>query len=351
MKISYISGTDAIETDNTNSGIGRTGIEWGESINYKFSTGEKTKIRAKRVFAPFVAVRAMLIQLIEGNRGGIADILYAMSAFNKDGKVNPGLKNQHDAFMAQARKEAKDLYPFKLTIKRNGLKITSVPDNPTNFGKYSKLVLEKAKEANKKFPYLIYPKSDKRSQDRYRGIEIKWMQSGGNVDTFNKAVIEGSKKSPRSKTFNYLLGKIAAGRYTTKDLGLAVRAFVSALFGGDRFKWTDKDIFNPWAKRFGSMKISSTIGAEPVTTAAATAATLTGTQAFWLGVIKIIVGAAVAALPFLISASRQDPNIPEADVLGNDFNGGNSTGFDIQSLLIPGAIAAGAYILLSDDKK
>jgi len=169
MKISYISGTDAIETDNINSGIGRTGIEWGESINYNFKFGEKTKIRTLRVLVPLVAVRGMMLKLIEGNRGGLGDILYALSPFNKEGKINQLVKNQYDAFMDQAKKEARALYPFNLHIKRDGLKVTTVPDNPTNFAKYTKLVTEKGNEAKKKFKYIVYPASNTQAR---KNIEI-----------------------------------------------------------------------------------------------------------------------------------------------------------------------------------
>jgi len=371
MKISYISGTDANQTNNINSGIGRTGIEWGESINYNFSPGEKIKIRALRVLIPLVTVRGAMLKLIEGNRGGLGDILYALSPFNKQGKINQLVKNQYDAFMAQARREANNLYPLKRVtqgyldaLSRQG-KIPS-PQDPIlgdlafgqlpyakddNYKKHVALLYKAKKEATKKFKYIVYPASNAPARRKYRSIEIQWMKIGGNVDQFNDAVKNGWKNPPRNKTFNYLLGKIAAKRYKTKDLGLAIRAFTGALFGGDTFSWRDKDIFNPWVKRFGSQKIGTPIGLDPVTTGTALAAKLTGTQVFWLAVLGVIVWGAVEVL-----TADSDMQVGSGTFDGgNGGGGGNGNGgeggFDVQSLLIPGAIAAGAYILLSDDKK
>ena len=361
MKISYISGLSPTQMDDgtpsnydPNSYIGS--LSWADRVGYKMSLKDKIAYRAKQAIPIASIGRGIMRELISGNRGGIASMLWGMSPFNNNGQIDNGIKSQYDAFMAQARKEAKDLYPFNMKITRKGLKFTPVPDNPGNFAKYSKLVGEKGKEASKKFPFLIIPASNEASRKKYRQIEIAWLKAGGNVDSFTAAVKEGYSKSPRNKTFNYLLGKFASGTYKTKDLGLAIRAVAGAAVGGDRFKWTDKDIFNPWAKRFGSMKISGTIGSDPASAAAVAATT---SAPWWVALLKTITPLIIAALPFLFGRRREDQfNNYDAQVLGNPppttekgFLHYSNLIDNPQSLILPAAIAAGAYILLSDDKK
>ena len=359
MKISYISGLSPTQMDDgtpsnydPDAYIGS--LDWADRVGYKMSLKDKLAYRAKQALPIASIGRGIMRELISGNRGGLASMLWGMSPFNTNGQIDNGLKNKYDAYMAQARREAKDLYPFNLKITRKGLKVTTAPDNPGNFAKYTKAVNEKAKEASKKFPFLILPASNEASRKKYRQIEIAWLKAGGNVDSFTAAVKEGYSKSPRNKTFNYLLGKFASGTYRTKDLGLAIRAVAGAAVGGDRFKWTDKDIFNPWAKRFGSMKISGTI--EGVDPASATAAAATTSAPWWIALLKAITPLLIAALPFLFRGRRQDEfNNFDAQVLGDGNGNGNGNnddlGFDYTTLIIPGAIAAGAYLLLSDDKK
>ncbi len=331
-------------------------LSWADRVGYKMSLKDKVSYRAKQV-VPIISIgRGIMREMISGNRGGLASMLWGMSPFNTNGQIDNGLKNQYDAYMAQARREAKDLYPFNLKITRKGLKVTTAPDNPANFAKYSKAVIEKAKEASKKFPFLILPASNEASRKKYRQIEIAWLKAGGNVDSFTAAVKEGYSKSPRNKTFNYLLGKFASGTYRTKDLGLAIRAVTGAILGGDRFKWTDKDIFNPWAKRFGSMKIGGTIGSDPASAAAAGA---TASAPWWVALLKMLTPIIIAALPFLFTRRREDQfNNFDAQVLGADVPTTEKGPYhpsrimeDPSRLIIPGAIAAGAYILLSKDKK
>ena len=371
MKISYISGIDNKQThtqEGPDSLIGN--LDWADRVGYEMSFTDKASYYAKRANPLISTARGIVRELISGNRGGIASMLWGMSPFNTKGQIDQGLKNQYDAFMGQARTEANNLYPLKRVtqgyvdaLRRQGK--VPAPQDPIlgdlafgqlpyakddNYKKHVAYLYKARNEANKKFPYLIIPASNAPSRRNYRKAEIAWLKMGGNVDTFNAAVKEGYKKSPRNKTFNYLLGKIAAKRYQAKDVGLAIRAVVGAALGGDRFKWTDKDIFNPWAKRFGSQKISSTIGFEPATTAASTASA-TASAPWWIALIKALTPLFIAALPFLVDGGSGQPTPQVLDGNGGGNGDGGEGGFNIQSLLIPGAIAAGAYILLSDDKK
>jgi len=374
MKISYISGIENRQTDTQEGPDSLIGnLDWADRVGYKMSRSDKLKYRANQIHPLISVARGIMRELISGNRGGMASMLWGMSPFNTKGQIDQGLKNKYDAFMRQARKEANDLYPLKRVtqgyvdaLRRQGK--APAPQDPIlgdlafgqlpyakddNYKKHVALLRKMKKDANKKFPYLVIPPSNLQARQKYRRIEIQWLKMGGNVNTFNAAVKEGYKKSPRSKTFNYLLGKIAAKRYVAKDIGLAIRAVVSATFGGDRFKWTDKDIFNPWAKRFGTMKLDGGIGAEPASTAATTA-TVTASSKWWIALIKVLTPLILGALTIIYSNRDDEPTPQVVNGGGGDGNGGNFNaggGFDVQSLLIPAGIAVGAYFLLSDDKK
>ena len=201
---------------------------------------------------------------------------------------------------------------------------------------------------------MIYPPSNQAAISKYRDLELMWLSYGGDVDSFNAAVKEGVTKSPRNKTFNYLLGKIAAKRYFPKDLGLAIRAVVGATFGGDRFSYTDSDVFNPWLKKLGSGNIGGGIGVEPVSTAAATATT-TASAAWWVPIVTKLCYAIIAMLPVLFAVWTSDDDNPPPAVGGGPGggpNGGKGDGdSDLTGMLLPvGAAVAAYFLLFSDDK-
>jgi hypothetical protein len=351
MKISYISGI--------NKPIGS--LSWAKSVNLDLSNSKKADIIKNQLNPVASTARGIVRELISGNRGGIADMLYGMSPFNTTGKIDPSLKAQHEA----ALKEAKTLANQKFPLSYNKIDTSKLPPGTffaedvqkseltviknDNYKKHLQYMQEAEKAANKKFPYLIYPRSNDTAQRKYREIEIAWLNYGGNVDTFNAAVKEGATKSPRNKTFNYLLGKFAAGTYKTKDLGLAIRAVVGAALGGDRFSWTDKDIFNPWVKKYGTGNISGGIGVEPAT-GAATTATVTASSAWWIPILQSLTTIILAALPFIFMGSGNRNNEPVADVFGGEDAARPRS--DISQYLLPiGAAVAGYLLFFSDDKK
>jgi hypothetical protein len=150
-----------------------------------------------------------------------------------------------------------------------------------------------------------------------------------------------------------LLGKFAANRYFPKDLGLAIRAVVGATFGGDRFSFTDSDVFNPWLKKYGSGNIGGGIGVEPVSTAAATTAT-TASAAWWIPILTKLCLAIIAMLPLLFAAwSSNDDNPTPAVGIDPSTGGGGGGGSqnDLTGMLLPvGAAVAAYFLLFSDDK-
>jgi hypothetical protein len=364
MKISYISGVKgrANSMQSESNLIGSLG--WADRAGVKLSLAQKAEIRVKQ-FNPLISTaRGIVRELISGNRGGLADMIYGMSPFNTQGKIDPSLKAQHEA----ALKEAKTIANQKFPLSYNKIDTSKLPPGTffaedvqkseltvirdENYKKHLQYMQEAEKAANKKFPYLIYPPSNDTARRKYREIEIMWLNYGGNVDTFNAAVKEGVTKSPRNKTFNYLLGKFAAKRYFPKDLGLAIRAVVGSALGGDRFSWTDKDIFNPWLKKYGSGSISGIQGPPPDGGASAVAAT-TAAAPWWVPILTKLCYALIAMLPLLFNSWNSDSNNPPAQVGGDlsTFQGQSDRSNLTQYLLPIGAAVAGYLLFFSDDKK
>jgi hypothetical protein len=369
MKISYISGVKgrANSMQSESNLIGS--LDWADRAGVKLSFAQKAEIRVKQ-FQPLISTaRGIVRELISGNRGGLADMLYGMSPFNTEGKIDPSLKAQWDGAKSEIVALANRQFPLtkktfssavQAAVEFNKWKAKNLTKKnedfflveDANFAKNKAFISAEIKKINKKFPYMIYPPATEAAKAKYRELEIMWLNYGGNVDSFNAAVKEGVTKSPRNKTFNYLLGKFAAKTYKTKDLGLAIRAVVGAALGGDRFSWTDTDIFNPWVKKFGSGNISGAIGADPATGAGAAAAT-TASAPWWVPILTKLCYAIIAMLPALFGLwSSRDDN-PPAQVGGGGGNGGggNDTSNLTQYALPIGAAVAAYLLLFSDDKK
>lgn len=356
MKISYISGTNGRNT-NTGKASNLIGsLDWAQRVGIKLSTSQKAKITLNQVNPLAATARGIILALISNNRGGIADMLYGMSPFNTDGKVDPSLKNQYDAAIKEARAKADANFPLSyrtVNAPKNIFfadaknELTLIKDD--NAKKHLAFMMQAEKDAIKKYPYLIYPPSNDTARQKYRQFEIQWLQNGGSVDSLSGAVKDGVKLSPRNETFNYLLGKLASGTYKAKDLGLAIRALVGSLLGGDRFKWTDKDIFNPWRAKIGSGNIGRITG-DPVT-ATATGAAATASAAWWIPILTSLTAIAIAALPFVFSNKSGSNDIPS--VVGGDENGpGFGSGqSNLTQYALPIGAAVAAYLLLFNDDK
>jgi hypothetical protein len=359
MKISLISGISKrqVVTSGPSNLIGS--LDWADRSGVNLSFAQKAEIKIKQ-FNPLISTaRGVVRELISGNRGGLADMLYAISPFNTEGKIDQGLKSQYTAALAELKRTANAKYPLtKLTLQQ----WLALPNKPKD--KSLKPILEKQDEnyfknkafitaglpdINRKFPFIIYPAATDTGKAKYRQIELMFLNYGGNVDTFNAAVKEGITKSPRNKTFNYLLGKFADNRYFPKDLGLAIRAVVGAALGGDRFSFTDSDVFNPWLKKYGTGSIGR-IGIVPPEPITATA-TVTAAAAWW---VPILQSCAVIVVTGLVGALSRtgDEEFPPAQVGGNTPTGGATTGNDLTGLILPvGAAVAAYFLFFSDDNK
>lgn len=371
MKISYISGTKGRATVSQGNSTVIGSLDWAGRVGLNLSTSRKIAIVAAQANPAKSVARGIIRELISGNRGGIADMLYGMSPFNTEGKIDKNLENQYLAARQEINTIAQQKYPVKarnITVEeRNALrkKYPNVPpidlnkvEDP-NYKAQTEFIKAESKKAYQKFPYLVYPPSDAASQKKYRELEIQWLDFGGNVDTFNAAVKEGVTKSPRSIIFNYLLGKFAAKKFRTQDYGLAIRAVLSAGLGGARFNWTDKEIFNPWAKRIGTAQINGISAVDPASggAAAGTATAVAGSAKWWAPYLEKLINLVLSALGILIArwAAGTDqsgnPNVtPQVDETGG---GGSLPGpTDLTQYALPIGAAIAAYLLLfNDDKK
>ena len=367
MKISYISGINGRNTQIATDSNLIGSLDWADRAGVKLSFGQKAEFRVKQLNPLISTARGIVRELISGNRGGLADMIYGMSPFNTEGKIDPSLKAQWDGAKAEIVALANQQFPltkktfatpaqaavaFSQWKSKNLLKKSEefffVEDQ--NYIKNRAFISAEIKKINKKFPYMIYPPATEAAKAKYREIEIMWLNYGGNVDTFNAAVKEGVTKSPRNKTFNYLLGKFAAKTYKTKDLGLAIRAVVGAALGGDRFSWTDKDIFNPWIKKFGSGNINGGIGVEPVTATATTVAT-TSSSAWWVPILTKLCYALIAMLPAIFGLWMSDDDNPPPAVGGGNGGGDGGGETDLMQYALPIGAAVAAYLLLFNDEK
>jgi hypothetical protein len=364
MKISLISGISKrqVSTAGPNNLIGS--LNWAERAGVNLSFKQKTEIRLKQ-FNPLISTaRGIVRELISGNRGGIADMLYGMSPFNTTGKIDQGLKSQHDAAIKEARVQANIKFP----LSYNKIDTSKLPPGvffaedvqkselalikDENYKKNLQYMQAAEKAANIKFPYLVYPRSNDTAQRKYREFEMMWLNYGGDVDSINAAVKEGVTKSPRNKTFNYLLGKFAAKRYFPKDIGLAIRAVVGAAFGGDRFSFTDSDVFNPWLKKYGTGSIGN-VESNGIRSTGLETAPVAASVAWWVPMLEscaVIVTTGLVGWAF----SSGENNDPPAQVGGGPGAGGRpGTGdSDLTGMLLPvGAAVAAYFLLFSDDKK
>lgn len=316
-----------INPNTTLVGIGRTGYDWLKAATGREATaGEIVEYGLKNgALAP---ARLIIEKFIANNGGGIANFLYNAWLRTEpfylpnqkkfDIEYNAGLTAidkqfplpyKSFPFTAQETAALNTAYTpstsggtvnFLKQVQTAAAKSVSQVLTAARLSEYNAFnaLLEKRNAATKsllasletKYPVksrMILP-ADTKSQTAYRNLELAWFwKLGGSPDDLNNAVKEGNTKSPRGKDANYLINKLYNGGVQAKDIGLIIRAFVSA-FAGDKFGLGDEGTYVigiSGSKRKG-------IG-EPVTAASVSAAITTylPTVLVALGAIGSVMGA------------------------------------------------------------
>ena len=254
-------------------GIGRTGYEWLKAATGReATTGEIVEYGLKN--GSLMPARFLLEKFISNNGGGIANFLY--NAWLRDVPYYLPNQKKYDADFTAAISDIKKNFPvYAFTMNAQETAALNSKFTPTDAGgtvfntssttqsqtvkkiedvlsssrlaEYKKSVdsyakYEVARKAllaslDKKYPLktrVILP-ADTASQKAFRELELAWFwKLGGSPDDLNNAIKEGNTKSPRGRDANYLINKMFNGEVKAKDLGLIIRAFVSA-FAGDKF--------------------------------------------------------------------------------------------------------------------
>lgn len=276
------------------------------------STGEAAEWRTKQVLnAPG---REVILQILKANGGGLSTMLYNLifkteptyypipesedknltqriEAFKKSIGFKPVTNEQMDKILAVYKSiynakiqqggaqlatggSSSKLSPglpsgFQLTQSQNFEVIQSLLTDSEKEKGYDRIMgsgqWKKAKQVNTyannettklKSKYAVIP--SKEASKKYGEFENKWFWWGGDPWDVNDAIQEGAKKSPKGKTFNYLIGVAQSRGLEFKDAGLLMRA-VGSVIGGDTFSLDEE----------GSYVMGKGVGiGEPLTLAA-----------------------------------------------------------------------------------
>jgi hypothetical protein len=348
-------------------GLGRTGLDWGNAVGRKFTIAEGNEWFGKNVtLAP---ARGMINMFIRNNGGGIANFLYSMWLRETPYEL-PNKKKFDEEFTAgyniiDAKYKYKVwVWPADAITRYQAAVVAYSVKNPNatstdiaavikkenyltpiqlkqyNLSKLSNAELAALKQPEvdalrkalyKKYPYStqFLPVSTTASKEKYRGIEWKWFWSlGGNPDDLNDAVKEGNSKSPRGLDANYMLNKAYKGGLSFGDLGLVIRAFVSAE-AGDKFGLGQEGTY--------LLGINGTKG-KGIGEAATVAAAITAYSAAIIPIVAFIMSEIRKSMPEQINASMPEP-IPTGGDVTDIFSG--NTG-----MILLAAAGVGAYLYL-----
>ena len=341
------------------SGIGRTGLDWGNAVGRNFTAGEVAEYLSKN--AALAPARAILLMFIRNNGGGIASFLYSM-AFRPVPYELPNNKKYNDEYAAgtnaidekykyqvwvwpsDAVKRYQDAYALFMANNPNGTFTKKMVDflTPAQLQQYNLSKLSNAElialkqplikaltdSLAKKYPLStrFLPVATDASKARYRAIEWKWFWNlGGSPDDLNEAVKEGNTKSARGLDANYMLNKAYNGGLSIADLGLVIRGIVSAE-AGDKFGLGDEGTY-----------VVAINGPKRIGDAATTAAAITAYSAAIIPIISYIMSEIRKSTPEQI-----DPSYPTPTPTGGvtDILSGNT------GILLLAAAGVGAYLYL-----
>lgn len=337
--------TTQINPNTTLVGIGRTGYEWLKAATGReATTGEIVEYGLKN--GSLLPARFLIEKFISNNGGGIANFLY--NAWLRDVPYYLPNQKKYDADFVAAIADIKKkfpVYPFTMnaqetaalntkytpsdaggtvfststttqsqTVKKiedvlSSARLAEYKKSVDSYAKYETARKSLVDSLEKKYPLktrMILP-ANTASQTAYRNLELAWFwKLGGSPDDLNNAVKEGNTKSPRGKDANYLINKLYGNGIKAGDIGLIIRAFVSA-FAGDKFGLGDEGTYVIGI--YGNKKQG--IG-EPLT-AAAVSAKIT----LYLPTVLVALGAVGAVMKEMKDAGLitdpENPNKSEYD--------------------------------------
>lgn len=148
---------------------------------------------------------------------------------------------------------------FPLAVAARGVILTAIAANSGGFASMLKTLSNGAAAGNQD------------AFNRFRQIELNWLENGGNPNELYDAMNKGQSKSPKGKKFAELMAKKAKGESLRPDQWIG--ALISALFG----------------KRYSGQGLGT---GEPVTTTAV----ITTSASFWTPILTkmaVAIGAAI----------------------------------------------------------
>ena len=197
---------------------------------------------------------------------------------------------------------------FPLAIAARGVILTAIAANAGGFASMLKTLSNGAAAGNQD------------AFNRFRQIELNWLENGGNPNELYDAMNKGQSKSPKGKKFADLMAKKAKGETLRPDQWIG--ALISAMFG----------------KKYNAGGISG----EPITTTAA----VTTSASFWTPILTKMALAIGTAITTAIVA-KVGPAADETTGGGTttQFPGGALPGPTGEKELIPGLSNTTLYIV------
>lgn len=208
---------------------------------------------------------------------------------------------------------------FPVAIAARGMILTAIAGNAGGFATMLKNLSNGAAAGNQD------------QWNRFRQIELNWLENGGNPNELYDAMNKGQAKAPKGKKFAELMAEKAKGKSLRPDQWIG--ALVSALFGKR---------YDPKTQGIG----------EPVTTTT----TLTASQAIWIPIVQkmaVAIGAAITtAIVSKVGAAPGETTGGGGETPGGTFTPLQPTGPKISTttILIGAAAAIGAFLYFRKKK-
>lgn len=251
-------------------------VVWG-----KFDSEKKANHRYKMKVSYLAGITGPMIAGT-GKSGGYCGIGAT------EGAVEWAKRNQvWDKYNAFEKAKIAAAKVFPLAVAARGVVLTAIAANSGGFATMLKTLSNGAAAGNQD------------AFNRFRQIELNWLENGGNPNELYDAMNKGQSKSPKGKKFAELMAKKAKGESLRPDQWIG--ALISALFG----------------KRYSGQGLGT---GEPVTTTAV----ITTSASFWTPILTKMAMAIGAAITTAIIA-KVAPSADETTGGGGETPGGTTT--------------------------